>query len=89
MADINDVYRFFKSESPTYFLATEEGGDWWRVSGEFVPYDRVEVKRHMLDAHPALRKIYDENDNNANAYFKNATARFNSMAGKPAATVEF
>lgn len=26
MADINDVYRFFKSESPTFFLATEEGG---------------------------------------------------------------
>lgn len=26
MADINDVYRLFKSESPTHFLATEEGG---------------------------------------------------------------
>lgn len=90
MADINDVYRFFKSESPTYFLATEEGGDWWRVSGEFVPDDRVEAKRHMLDAHPALRRMYDENDDNTIVlYFKNATARFSSMAGKPEETVEF
>ena len=135
MADINDVYGFFKSESPTYFLATEEGGqprvrpfgtvdlfegrlyiqtgkkkdvyrqllanpkaeicgvkggDWWRVSGELVPDDRVEAKRHMLDAYPALRKMYDENDDNTIVlYFKNAMARFSSMTGKSAATVEF
>ncbi|MGN0295786.1 MAG: pyridoxamine 5'-phosphate oxidase family protein [Parafannyhessea sp.] len=135
MADINDVYRFFKSESPTHFLVTEEGGqprvrpfgavdlfegrlyiqtgkkkdvyqqqlanpkaeicgvsggDWWRVLGELVPDDRVEAKRHMLDAYPALRKMYDENDDNTIVlYFKNATARFCSMSGKPAATVEF
>ncbi|MGO5475636.1 pyridoxamine 5'-phosphate oxidase family protein [Parafannyhessea sp. LCP19S3_B1] len=134
MADINDVFKFFKSESPTYFLATDDGGqprvrpfgtvdlfegrlyiqtgkkkdvyrqllanpkaeicgvsggDWWRVSGELVPDDRVEAKRHMLDAYPALRKMYDENDDNTIVlYFKNATARFCSMSGKPAATVE-
>lgn len=135
MADINDVYEFFKNEASTYFLATDDGGqprvrpfgtvdlfegklyiqtgkkkdvykqllanpkaeicgangaDWWRVSGELVPDDRVEAKRHMLDAYPPLRKMYDENDDNTIVlYFKNATARFSSLAGKPDATVEF
>ena len=50
----------------------------------------MEQKRHMLDAYPALRKMYDENDDNTIVlYFKNATARFCSMSGKPAVTVEF
>ncbi len=56
------------------------GGDWWRVSGELVPDDCMEAKRHMLDAYPSLRKMYDENDDNTIVlYFKNATARFCSM----------
>lgn len=66
------------------------GGDWWRISGALVPDDRVEAKRHMLDAYPSLRKMYDENDDNTIVlYFKNAMARFSSMTGKSAATVEF
>lgn len=134
MATIEDVYEFFKTEAPTYFLATDEGGqprvrpfgtidlfegrlyiqtgkkkdvyqqivanpkvemcgwkgaDWWRVSGELVPDERVEAKKHMLDAYPSLRKMYDENDDNTIVlYFKDATAKFASMAGKPAETVQ-
>ena len=84
-----DVYRQLLA-NPKAEICGVKGGDWWRVSGELVPDDRVEAKRHMLDAYPALRKMYDENDDNTIVlYFKNATARFSSMVGRPAETVEF
>lgn len=134
MATIEDVYEFLKHEAPTYFLATDDGGqprvrpfgtialyegrlyiqtgkkkevyqqilanpnveicawkgaDWWRISGRLVPDDRVEAKKFMLDAYPSLRAMYDENDDNtAVLYFESGTARFASMADKPAETVE-
>jgi uncharacterized pyridoxamine 5'-phosphate oxidase family protein len=38
----------------------------------------------MLDAYPNLRRMYDENDGNAQVfYFRNATATFASFAGAP------
>lgn len=135
MADINDVYKFFKEECPTFHLATVDGdqarvrpfgaidlfegkmylqtgkvkdvykqilanpkvevegckgADWVRITGELVPDDRVEAKKHMLDAYPGLRKMYDENDGNTIVlYFKDATAKFESLAGKDSWTVEF
>lgn len=135
MADIQDVYRFFKEESPVFHLATLDGdqprvrpfgaidffegkiylqtgkvkdvykqilanpkvevegckgADWVRVTGELVDDERVEAKKHMLDANPGLRKMYDENDGNtAVLYLRNAKAKFESLAGKESWTVEF
>ena len=67
-----------------------KGADWWRINCELVPDDRVEAKKHMLDAYPGLRKMYDENDDNTIVlYMKDATAKFESLAGKPSEVVEF
>ena len=56
------------------------GMDWIRVTGELVPDDRVEAKKHMLDAYPMLRGMYDENDDITIVfYFKNATATFENL----------
>ena len=64
-------------------------GTWVRVAGELVEDDRVEARKSMLDAYPNLRKMYDENDGNAQVfYFKNATATFSSFTAAPE-TVEF
>lgn len=83
-----DVYKQIIA-NPKVEICAWKGADWWRISGELVPDDRVEAKKHMLDAYPSLRKMYDENDDNtAVLYFKSGTAKFASMAGKPAETVE-
>ena len=59
-------------------------GTWLRLAGTLVPDERVEAKKHMLDSHPSLRRMYDENDNvTAVFYFKDATATFSSFTAAP------
>ena len=56
------------------------GGRWLRLTGEAVLDDRVEAKKHMLDAYPELREMYDENDGNtAVFYIRKGTARIDSF----------
>ena len=63
--------------NPKAEICAFRDGVWLRVAGELVEDDRVEAKKAMLDAHPDLRSMYDENDGNTQVfYFKNATATF-------------
>ena len=60
------------------------GGEWIRVSGKLIPYERVEAKKHMLDDYPNLRGMYNENDDNTEVlYFEDATAVISSFAAAP------
>jgi len=71
-------------ENPKAELCCYKDGAWLRLSGELVHDDRVEAKKHMLDTHPSLRKMYDENDGiTAVFYFKNATATISSFTAEP------
>ena len=64
-------------------------GKWLRVAGTLVRDDRVEAKRHMLDAYPDLKAMYSaEDDNTEVLYFKDATATFSSFTEAPR-TVHF
>jgi len=64
-------------------------GKWLRVAGKLVRDDRVEAKRHMLDAYPSLQKMYSaEDDNTEVLYFEEATATFSSFTEVPR-TVRF
>ena len=64
-------------------------GKWIRVAGELEADERVEAKKHMLDAYPMLRRLYDENDGNTEVlYFKHGVATFSSFTEAPR-TVEF
>ena len=64
-------------------------GRWLRVSGTLVRDDRVEAKRHMLDAYPSLKGMYSaEDDNTEVLYFKDATATFSSFT-EPHRTLRF
>ena len=84
-----DVYKQIEANPKTEICASS-GLDWLRVSATLVPDDRVEAKKHMLDAYPHLRNMYDENDDNTIVlYLKDAKATFASLAGKPLSTVEF
>ncbi len=67
--------------NPQVEICACAGPEWLRLRGELVPDDRVEAKKHMLDNYPALRGMYDENDDNTIVlYFKSATATFESLA---------
>ena len=81
------VYRQIMNH-PQVEICACVGPEWLRLSGELVPDDRVEAKKHMLDNYPALRGMYDENDDNTIVlYFKNATATFESLADGSKRTV--
>lgn len=83
-----DVYKQIEA-NPKVEIAAWKGAQWLRITGELQPDDRIEAKKHMLDAYPGLRKNYDENDDNTIVlYFKSGTARFLSLAGKPEEDVE-
>lgn len=61
-----------------------ETGKWLRLCGELINDDSVAAKKHMLDAYPNLRGMYNENDENTQVlYFKNATATISSFAEAP------
>ncbi len=61
-------------------------GTWIRVSGEMAVLDSREARKHMLDAYPELRAMYNEDDGNTEIwYFKSAKA---VIASFTAASVE-
>lgn len=75
--------------NPKAELCAFMDGKWIRVAGELIPDERVEAKKHMLDAYPMLRKMYDENDGNTEVlYFKHGVATFCAFGQEPR-TVEF
>ena len=76
-------------KNPTASICAFKDNRWLRLEGELVRDERVEAKKHMLDAYPYLRGMYNENDDNTEVlYFKNARAEFCSF-GEPAKVVEF
>jgi len=59
-------------------------GKWLRVSGKLIRDDRVEAKKHMLDAYPGLQSRYSPYDDNTEVlYFEDATAVFSSFTEEP------
>ena len=70
--------------NPKVEICAFKDGIWLRIAGELVEDDCVEARKAMLDAYPALRGMYDENDGNTIVYYlKNATATFSSFTASP------
>ena len=59
-------------------------GKWIRVRADLILDDSREARKHMLDAYPDLRAMYNEDDGNTAVYFlKNATATISSFTEPP------
>lgn len=59
-------------------------GVWIRVAGKLVRDDRIEAKKHMLDAYPNLQAMYSaEDDNTEVLYFEDAVATISSFVAAP------
>lgn len=70
--------------NPKVEICAVDGGTWIRIAATAVRDDRVEVKQNMLDAYPALQKIYQAKDENTEVlYLQNATATFYSYTAEP------
>ena len=78
-----DVYKQIE-KNPYAEICAFKDGKWIRVSGKLVPDDRFEAKKHMLDAYPMLRNMYDENDGNTIVlYFESGEATISSFTEAP------
>jgi len=76
-------------ENPKAEICGFKDGKWIRVSGKLIEDDRVEARKHMLDAYPSLRGMYDENDGNTQVlYFEDAVAVIASFT-EPAKEIRF
>jgi len=54
--------------NPNIEICAFKDGDWIRLSCKAIEDDRVEARKHMLDAYPMLRNMYDENDGNTEVF---------------------
>ena len=72
--------------NPKAEICAFKDGTWLRLAGELINDDRREVKAAMLDKYPALKGMYNPDDDNTQVlYFRNATATFSSFGGAPEA----
>ena len=66
--------------NPKAEICAFSDGTWLRVAGKLIRDDRIEAKKHMLDAYPNLQAMYSaEDDNTEVLYFEDATATFSSF----------
>ncbi|MCJ7836165.1 pyridoxamine 5'-phosphate oxidase family protein [Cuneatibacter sp. NSJ-177] len=71
-------------ENPQVEICAFDGTHWLRVAATAVEDDRVEARRHMLDAFPQLQSMYQPDDGNTQVfYLKDATATFSSFTEAP------
>lgn len=71
-------------KNPKVEICAFADGIWVRVAGKLVRDDRIEAKRHMLDAYPELQGMYKaEDDNTEVLYFEEATATISSFTEAP------
>lgn len=70
--------------NPKIEISAFNGSEWIRVAATAVRDERLEPKKHMLDAYPSLQKMYRAEDANTEVlYLKDATATIYSFAGEP------
>jgi uncharacterized pyridoxamine 5'-phosphate oxidase family protein len=82
---VKDVSKQMKA-NPRIEICAFDGDVWIRVEATVVEDDRVEPRRHMLEAYPSLKELYSEEDGNSQVfYLKDATATFSSFTEKPRA----
>ena len=70
--------------NPNVEICAFDGEKWLRIAGKLLSDDRREPKKHMLDAYPTLRSMYDEDDGNTEVfYFVSLKATFSSFTEPP------
>ena len=80
---VKEVSKQIQANSKVEICAFADGV-WVRIAGKLVRDDRIEPKKHMLDAYPNLQAMYSaEDDNTEVLYFEDAIATFSSFTTAP------
>lgn len=80
---VKNVYKQMKA-NPKIEISGVVGDRWIRIDATAVEDDSISAGQSMLDAYPALQKLYKVDDGNTVVfYLKDATATIFSEAGKP------
>lgn len=80
---VKEVSKQIQANSKVEICAFADGV-WVRIAGKLVRDDRIEPKKHMLDAYPNLQAMYSaEDDNTEVLYFEDAIATFFSFTAAP------
>lgn len=70
--------------NPKIEICAFDGSKWLRVAATAVEDDRIEVRKHMLNAYPSLQTMYSADDGNTQVfYLKDATATISSFTEQP------
>ena len=70
--------------NPRLEICAFDGSRWLRLAATAMEDDRVEARRHMLDAYPELQAMYAPDDGNTEVFFlKDAAATFSSFTAAP------
>lgn len=70
--------------NPQLEICAFDGSRWLRLAATAVEDDRIEARRHMLDAYPELKTMYAPDDGNTEVFFlKDAVAVFSSFTAEP------
>jgi len=54
--------------NPNVEITAFNGQSWIRIAAKAYEDDRFEARKHMLDAYPELRAMYEENDGNTEVF---------------------
>lgn len=66
--------------NPKIEICAFDGSKWLRIAASAVEDDRIEARKHMLDAYPSLQAMYAADDGNTQVfYLKDVTATFSSF----------
>ena len=70
--------------NPKIEICAFDGNKWLRVAAIAVEDDRIEARKHMLDAYPSLQSTYSADDGNTQIfYLKDVTATISSFTERP------
>ena len=85
---VKDVSKQIQA-NPKVEICAFKDGKWLRIAGSLIRDDRIEAKKHMLDAYPSLKNMYSAEDDNTEVLcFQDAVATFSSFTEAPR-TVRF
>lgn len=70
--------------NPKVELCAFDGGKWIRVTAKAILDENIEAQKHMLDAHPELKAMYQPGDGNTAVYrLTEGTAVISSFTEAP------
>ena len=70
--------------NPKIEICAFDGSRWLRLTARALEDDRYEARKHMLDAYPSLKGMYQAGDGNTQIFaLKDVTATFSSFTSAP------